>query len=260
VDGEVRKIVASQYGGTERRYEKYLESRGRTLADVRDELRRSIIISSYLDQEVRPKVPEPTRAELLALFHASADSLSRPPRRRMSLIDVRVTDRLASGLTDPTREQSAAARDAAQTRIQSAKTELTSAEAFADVAGRYSDGLHAAEGGAWGWVTEGSVRERFEPAVEALFRLDARKVSDIIETDDAFFIVHCDEIDPGYESDFQTAQPRLTEFLLREAHSRRITALVAELRADARIEPANLERFHAAVVQAVPVLTPSPTP
>lgn len=249
VDAQIRKIITTKHDGIPRRYEKQLESQGRTLEDAREKARREIIIASYLEQEVKPKVAEPTRAELVAAFEANTDSFRRPVRRRMSLIDMRLGDHSEKDAGTPTHDQLESARAKARSRIQTAQAELDSGVDFAEVARRHSDGLHADEGGAWGWVTEGSVRKRFEPAVEALYQLDADKVSYIIETDDGFFLVRCDQVDSGFEPDFQALQPRLKEHLLLEAYNRLITELVANLRSKARIAPPNLERFHAAVVE-----------
>ncbi|UCC29452.1 MAG: peptidylprolyl isomerase [Phycisphaerales bacterium] len=250
VDAQIRKIITTEHDGIPRRYERQLESQGRTLEDAREKVRREIIIASYLDQEVKPKVVEPTRAELLAAFQANSDSFRRPARRRMSLIDVRLRGRLGDNAVTSTHDQFESARMQARSRIQTAKAELDSGVDFAEVARRHSDGLHADEGGSWGWITKGSVRERFEPAVEALHSLDAGSVSNIIETDDGFFLVRCDQIDPGHEPDFQNLQPRLKERVLIEAYNRLVVEQVARLRSKARIEPANLERFHVAVVDA----------
>ena len=250
LDGEIRRIVTTAHDGIQRRYEKHLEAQGQTLDDVRTRLRREMIVTSYLEQEVKPKVAEPTRAELLATFEANADAFTRPPRRRMSLIDVRVLDRLPKNSDTPSRDQVQRARSEALARMEAVQAQLRDGRAFADVARDYSDGLHAVDGGAWGWVTGGSVRERFEPAVEALYRLKAGEISDIVETRGGFFLVLCDEIDPGLEAGFQAVQPQLTEYFLRTAYNRKIVELVAELRSKARIEPPNLDRFHAAVVEA----------
>lgn len=249
VDAEIRKIITTEHDGIPRRYEKQLESQGRTLEDAREKARREIIIASYLEQEVKPKVAEPTRAELVAAYEANADTFRQPVRRRMSLIDVRLRNHSEKDAGTTTHDQLESARAKARSRIQTAQAELDSGVDFAEVARRHSDGLHADEGGAWGWVAKGSVRKRFEPAVEALYRLDADKVSDIIETDDGFFLVRCDQVDSGFEPDFQALQPRLKERLLLEAYNRLITELVAQLRSKARIGPPNLERFHAAVVE-----------
>ena len=252
VDAEIRKIVSADYDGIQSRYEKVLESRGQTFEEVRQELRREITIAGFLEREIRPKVAEPTRAELLAAFEALADSFRKPVRRRMSLIDLRIRRHSPAGMDGPSPDQGQTPKDEARSRARTALAELRSGADFADVARRYSDGLHAAEGGAWGWVVKGSVRERFEPAVEALYRLHAAAVSEIVETDDGFFLVRCDEVDQGFEPTFPSVQPQLKERYIVGAYNRLIAELVTDLRAKARIEPPDLDRFHAAVVQAAP--------
>ncbi len=250
IDGEIRKIVAERHEGVQRRFEKDLQSKGLTIDDVRAQLRRQFTISGYLEAELRPKVVEPTRAEMLALYEKNLDYWRRPARRSMSLIEIRVGDLLSKEVTEPTREQSAAARAGARSKALAARLEVQNGAEFAEVARRHSNDLHAEEGGKWGWVDPASVRERFLPAVEALQKLNEGQVSDPIETPESFFIVRCDELEPGLEPDFPTVQPELAERLFRERYNRLILELVDELRREARLEPADLEPFHAAVVAA----------
>jgi len=250
VDGEIRKIVTEDHGGLQRRYEKYLESQGSSLEQARTQLRRQFVISGYLETEVRPKVAEPTRSDLLAAFESNREAWRRPVRRGMSLIDIRVADLLPDDVDAPTREQLQAAREEAHSKIKAAKLEVQNGASFAEVARRYSHGARAAEGGAWGWVTPDSIRERFQPAIAALETLHAGAVSEILETPDGFFLVRCDERESALEPDFQSVQPQLKEFHIRKAYNQMISELISELRGKARIEPVRLERFHAAVVAA----------
>jgi parvulin-like peptidyl-prolyl isomerase len=250
VDGEIRKIVTEDHDGLQRRYEKYLESQGSSLEQARTQLRRQFVISGYLETEVRPKVAEPTRSDLLAAYESNREAWRRPARRSMSLIDIRVADLLPGDVDAPTREQLQAAREEAHSKIRAAQLEVRNGASFAEVARRYSHGARAAEGGAWGWVAPDSIRERFQPAVTALEKLRAGEVSDILETPDGFFLVRCDELEPALEPDFQTVQPQLKEFYIRKVYNQMIAELISELRTKARIEPARLERFHAAVVTA----------
>ena len=81
VDREIRKTVTEKYGGVQRRYEKDLTSKGRTMDDVRAHLRREIVVLTYLETEMKPKIAEPTRAELLAVYDAQLELWRRPPRR-----------------------------------------------------------------------------------------------------------------------------------------------------------------------------------
>jgi len=170
VDEQIRKTITTEHGGVQRRYERYLESQGQSLGEVRERLRRELLVARYLELEIRPKVAEPTRGELLSYYESNKSQWSRPARRSMSLIDVRVVDRLAEEVDQPTREQLADARAEARRRIEAAREALRSGLGFADAAKQYSDGLNAAEGGAWGWITREGVRKRFEPAVDALLQ------------------------------------------------------------------------------------------
>jgi len=250
VDAEIRKIVSTKHDGIQRRYEKALAEEGRTLDDVREELRRQMTISAYLDQEFRPKIGEPTRAELLATFEENKQKWQRPSRRKMSLIDLRVLEFLPDGVTEPTREQMKAARAEAKTVAGDIVESLRVGTSFPELARRWSHGLHADEGGAWGWVERGTLRERFTPAVDALYSLSENEVAGPIETPDGFFVVRCDEIDPGFDADFESIQPQLLEEYQRGAYARMVSEHVAELREKCAIDIHTLERFHMAVVQA----------
>lgn len=252
IDAEIRRIVTTEHGGVERRYVKHLDSQGKTLQDVREKMRREIIIGSYLEQEVKPKVPQPTRAELLQAFERIVQSSDRLQRRRMSLIDVRVPARLPAELQEPTRQQLEQARLEARSRIEAARAALDGGTSFADVAREFSDGLHASEGGSWDWVTPGSVRERFEPAVEALYALTAGQISEVIETTDALMLVRCDEIEPAATPDFQAVQTQLEAQYFRKSYNRLVMKLIDDLRKEAGIDPRDIERFHAGVAEAAP--------
>lgn len=250
VDAEIRKIVTEDHDGIQRRYEKHLASEGLTIDHVRTRVRREFIIAGYLETELRPKVAEPTRAELTDAFYRNIDAWRRPGRRSMSLIDIRTSDQLPPDVSEPTRAQLEAARVEARSRIEAAWRELQEGADFADVARRYSGGARAADGGAWGWVNVESVRERFKPALDVLATLGRGQVSEVIPTPDGFFLVRCDHLDPGVEPDLQTVQPEIKDRHFRIAYNRLIGELVAELREKAGIEAADLGRFHAAVVVA----------
>lgn len=251
VEGEIRKIIARDHDGVRRRYEKHLASQGTSLNETHERVRREVIISSFLESEVRPKVQEPTRAELMEAYELYRDDWSRPSRRRMSLIDIRLAGRLPEDVREPTEEQRLAAHAQARSDAQAALLDIRNGASFSDVARASSDGLHAVDGGAWGWVGKDSVRERFEPAVEVLYRLEAEAVSELVETDGAFFIVRCDEIDPGSQPSFEDVQPRLRERYTQASYNRLISELVDKLRREARVEPADVGPFRVAAIRHV---------
>lgn len=247
VDAELRKRVTAKHGGVQRRMERDLERQGWSLDGYRTHLRRSIVISTYLDDELRPRVPEPTRADLQAAFRDSADSLRKPARRSLSLIDVRLSGFLPAG-EEPTPEKRDEARVLARAKITEAQSELRKGTSFADVAKKYSMDSKALDGGVWGFINPESVQDRFAPAFEKLQTLQQGQISEIVEVPDGFFIVKCDRLEPGVDPDFISVQPKLREQLFGRAYNQKISELVNELRKTATIEPEYLEPFHTEVV------------
>ncbi len=250
VDGEIRKLITAKHGGVQRRYDRALAEQGITGDDMRERLRREIIITSFLERDIKPKVAEPTRAELMSAFEANKEEWRRPSRRSMSLIDIRVASHVPEGVTRPTRDEETAARAEARSLIQSIEVELRNGADFAEMAKEHSKGLHAPDGGAWGFVSADAVRQRFTPALDALQKLDTGQFSPVIETTDGFFLVRCDEHEAAVDPRFRDVQPQLKDAFLRMAYDRLVGALVHELRGKARVSPKNLELYHAAAVDA----------
>lgn len=247
VDAEIRRRVTARYDGIQRRMERELEQQGWSLEGYRESVRRSVIISTYLDDELRPKVAEPTRAELLEAFHQVAESRRTQARRSMSLIDVRVSEFLSEG-READDGQKAEARALALARITEAQAEILRGLSFSDAARKFSHASNAPDGGSWGFVNPESVQDRYVPALAALDNLQQGQISGVIEAPDSYFLVRCDELVPASNPDFQSLQPEIREKLFAREYNRQIAELVIELRKTAKIEPENLEPFHAAVV------------
>lgn len=251
-DAELRQRVAAEGGGTQHEYEKALLERGTTLQEERERIRRQIVVQRYLQLNILPKVPEPTRTQLLALFESRRDEFGQPERRRMSLIEVRILNHLPEGVAAPTRDQQEEARRTARHIADRAHDQLRSGRDFADVARELSEGVAAQDGGQWGWVGRDTVRPRWQPAVERLYTLGAGELSEVLPTDEGFFIVRCDEIQLAVEPQFEALQPQLVEAFRTDAYNVQIGKLIEELVRQARIDPPNIQDFVEAVIAAAP--------
>jgi len=248
VDGEMRRVVTTEFDGVQRKFERYLESRGSSLKEERERRRRQLVIAAYLETEIKPKIAEPTRAELVAAFEANQEDWSKPARRRMSLIDIRDSEFLPKGSRAPTREESRLAREKTREAARTVRSELDRGTPFDELAKKYSHGLHAEEGGSWGWVTLEGVRERFKPALQRLGTLQQGQVSQPVETSDGIFLVRCDELDPGFHPTFEAVQPRLEERHFQTEYNRLMAELVFKLRKEVGLDSRTLEQFHVATV------------
>ncbi|MHC5109104.1 MAG: peptidylprolyl isomerase [Planctomycetota bacterium] len=249
IDGEIRRIITAQHGGVQRRFEKSLQLRGSTLDDYRASRRRETIIGGFLEQEIRPKVAEPTRLQLLALFEASKDRWRRPERRQMSLIEFRFSQYFPQGTRNPSDDQATRSRAKARTAARVVLEEIKMGASFAEQARKHSHGVRAIDGGSWGWVKREDVRERYLLAIDALQTLQQGQVSALIEVDDAVFLVRCDEIEHAHEPSFTEVQPELKDEHFRRTYNEIVAELVDGLRRQSRIDPPNLDRFYAGMVE-----------
>ncbi|MFH0980955.1 MAG: peptidylprolyl isomerase [Planctomycetota bacterium] len=247
VDDTVRKRVNTEFDGRQARYEKALAEQGLTMIEDRERIRRELVVMRHLHQTVMQRVLDPTRAELVRFFDEQGEALTKAERRKMSLIEIPLTSSGAGDAVSRSSGDSNARDDIAQ-----AEGEIEAGRDFAAVAAKYSKGLHADEGGAWDWLTRRSVREHWEPAVEALFQLPEGAISPILETDEAFFIVRCDAIEPAVEPDFEALQPTLVQRYRDVQFNRLVDERVRELQQKAVFVPENVGRFLQAVADAAP--------
>ncbi|MGB0714288.1 MAG: peptidylprolyl isomerase [Phycisphaerae bacterium] len=249
VDGEIRRVITTNHGGVQRRFERALQRQGSSLEHFRDQMKRQMIIQGFLDQEIRPRVSEPTREELWSLFEQNRQQWRRPGKKRMSLIELRHRDFLPDGTRRPTDEQVRLARTKARTRARVLREELRLGKDFASLAKEHSSGVRAANGGAWDFVTRDDVRDRYLPVLDKLQELSEGEVSGLVETDDAVFLVRNDETIPPFEPSFTDVQPELKLEHSRSTYNRLVEELVEGLQRKTRVDPPNLDRFHAAMVQ-----------
>lgn len=252
VDARIREVVSLEHGGVQRRYERYLAENGSSIDEERERIRRRLIIDAHLEEEIRPGVEEPTRSQLVAEFERRRErAAAAPEKRRMSLIELRVDRFLPEGASMPTAAERAAAREECKSVAMQALSSVRSGRAFAEVAREVSHGLRASTGGAWPSIGKEDVRERFQPAVDALFSMEVGEVSEPIETDEGFFLVRCEEIDGPADESFVEAQPDLREGLMQARFMELVTESVEELRRKRNVTDFDLEVFHRDLVRAV---------
>ncbi len=249
---EMRKRITEAGNGTQHEYQRFLASRHTTLEEERQRHRRQLIVQRYFQLNLQPKVQEPTRAQLLAVFEADKAAMTRPERRRMSLIEVRLMNHLEEGVTTPSRDQQRAARAAARKIIEQAYEEIRGGRDFAGAARQFSEGINATGGGSWGWVGRDSLRARWQAAAERLYTLDEGQVSEVLDTDEGSFLVRCDEIQQAVKPDFEVMQPQLISAYRNDAYAQLINELIESLIEEARIEPPDIEPFILSVVEGAP--------
>ena len=242
VDQIVRETVQEEHDGRQRAYERELSSKGTTLDEQRDRIRHELVVQRYLSRELRSRIVDPTRRELMQYFEQAKADLSKPERREMFLIDVPIE----AAVTGEGEDELA---DSARSRIEGAERELADGASFSTVAAGYSKGIHAADGGAWGWVSRTGLRPRWHSALESLYSLEEGEVSSVRITDEAYFIVRCGRIEEATEPDFQAIQPELQERYRRVQQRMYLDELMTRLLDDAELDSKRVEQFVATVAR-----------
>ncbi|MBN2562457.1 MAG: peptidyl-prolyl cis-trans isomerase [Phycisphaerae bacterium] len=214
VDKMEKDRINREFGGSETKYGKYLAQRGKTRTEVRQRLRRSVIIDGYLREHLLPLVPPPRKQELLRYYREHGDEFCRPAQREMLLIDVPIAAFLdrRRPMTD-TELESATAQ--ARKTIQQAAEALKAGQPFEEVVVKYSRGVNKEKGGSWGLIG-GPLRGRWAEPSKKLFEMTPGEISETIEAADSFFIVKVGRIEGGEVVSFSEAQPRISDTLRQE--------------------------------------------
>ncbi|MCP4248619.1 MAG: hypothetical protein GY778_16355 [bacterium] len=235
-DQRIRNQVQEQHGGRQVRWERAMADRGLSPEEARQQVRKEVVIYAYLERTVKPRVQEPTRRELLRIFEERSADMTVPERRELFLIEVPIGDD----------------RAVAQAAADRALEELAEGTDFATVARKYSGGIHAADGGAWGMVTPHSIRGRWAAAADTLRQLQPAETSPVIEAEGSFFIVHLGRVEPRRDPDFAAVQMSLKAAYREQQFNLLIEEKVLELQERARIRPEDPSRFLRGALEACP--------
>ena len=166
-------------------------------------------------------VSKPTEAELQAEYEANRAKYTKPRRWLLRNILLRVP---------PGADREAVRRRAADLRAQ-----VAAGADFGELAAAHSESSTRARKGRIGWVTLDRLGPKIKAAVAAL---EAGGLSEVIETDEGFTLLHCVEVKPAGTTPFDELRlPLESTMTTRRIDERRVRAL-AELRAGTSLEPA----------------------
>jgi parvulin-like peptidyl-prolyl isomerase len=248
VDKMEKERINREFQGRETLYDKYLAKHGKTRAEVRERLRRSIVIDSYLRERLLPLVPNPRKQDLLNYYNANIGEFTKHGRREMYLIDVPVAAFLPLRKS-PSPGEAQEATEKARAAIEEAAAALAAGESFEAVARRISKGSNAEEGGAWGFI-ESPLKGRWEAPSKKLFEMKEGQISEILEVAKGYFIVKVGKVEERQIIDFNDAQPQIANALKQ----RRFNKLRADFLQDElnKSTLGSLDEFVAEVLRAIP--------
>ncbi len=251
-DKAIQRTVNASYGGVYARYETHLKALNMTLKDVKERLKRQILVSSFLHERFEPMVSDPPRRDLLKYYNAHLDDFTTPARAELLMVEIPLPSVLGKPLSQAREQDISAARLAAREELRRAREELDSGADFAAVARRYSKGAQRANGGSWGEITPGSLTGSWAKAADILFALDEGRISGIIETEESSFIVKCGRKTPQKRLSFEEAQTVIIERVRDLEYAQLTSRYIGELLDKAAIDPQQQQLFFVAAVTAAP--------
>ena len=250
-DRRIKDIINRRFGGVHARYEEHLKKLNLSVDHMKERQKRHVMVIEFLRSQLRPLLRQPSRDELVQEFEARKDEFASPAKAELFLIEVPVRSELENkSPSQATSVELAEARKRARQRIVRAQEELASGVEFPAVAKAYSRGLGKSNGGAVGEISPGSLAQPYQEPDRVLFDLGENQISDIIETDDSFFLVKCGKKTPTKEPSFEEAQAKLTENLLDRQFDERRAEYIVKLWAKGTIE--KYQEFQYAVFAAAP--------
>ncbi|HUU84248.1 MAG TPA: peptidyl-prolyl cis-trans isomerase [Phycisphaerae bacterium] len=236
-DQRIRNIVQEEHGGRHTRWEQAVAEQGLSTEEAREQVRRDLVVMRYLQSTITPRIQAPTRRELVRYFEQRRAEWITPQRREMFLIQIDKGDDA----------------DAARLNAERLLAQLGTGADFAELAREHSDGIRAADGGAWGVIGRDSLRAQWAVAAETLFQLPPGGTSGVVDADTCFFIVRVGRIEAGSEPSFTEVQRRLTEAYREHQFNTLVDELVLRLHEQAVIRPADLSLFLRAVIVQCPM-------
>lgn len=211
LDKELKKMI--EEAGSEEALARQLKGRGLTLEEHKVRLRQERFTQRLFRRKINPRIYV-TRQDLLDYYaKLKAKQFTRTTKVKLRLIVLKkgefANEEAARGLADAVEERAKGGED------------------FEKLARRFSHGMMAEAGGLWGFVQKGSFKVK--AVDEALFKLPRGGVSDLIETDDAFYIVQAADRREARIVPFTEVQKELKRALRKQRFNELLNALIAKL-------------------------------
>jgi len=193
---EVPRKVKELKIASRNEFDTMLRERGSSLEKERRAYVEQQLAFGWLQQATKSK-HEITHTDLLAYYQQHLTDYEFPAKAKFEQLMVRV----------PTPD----ARDAARHALATMGNEVWNGAHFADVARARSEGITAADGGAFDWTHPGSLA-----AInldKAVFSLEIGRLSPIIEDDKSMSIIRVTERYPAGRKSFLEVQSEIKEYL-----------------------------------------------
>lgn len=207
---------------TEAEFEEALKTEGVTHTEMRDRLKRQIMVRKLHDAEVRSKIiVSPIEAQnFYNEHHTEFDEQDQVKVRSITI--KKSQEARDKGLTD----------EAAMTKIKDLRKRILAAEDFAALSKQHSEDYQAQHGGLSDWILPGSMIPEIE---DVIFKLDQGELSTIVETPMGYHLFRIEERKTAKKKDFEDVKNQIYDTLYHQKAKTRFSEWMEELKRKAYI-------------------------
>lgn len=225
---DLDKLVAEKFAQnkagfpTEAEFQKSLKEFKMTEEDVREAMRKGIVVNHFITKEFIPKATV-SEEEARKFYDRNLEKLFKKKER------VRASHILVS--VYPTAP--AAERKQAKQKAEALLKRVQGGEDFAAVAKKDSNCPSSARGGELGEFPRG---EMAAPVEKAAFSLKPGELSGVVESEFGYHVIKLTEKLPAYTAGYEEVKKNILAHLMKEHVKQAIVDYVAGLRGKAKIE------------------------
>lgn len=216
---EIERLKKQTNVGTRVELEQVLEREGVNLDTLKNNFAARQMAMFYIGQKADAKV-QYSRQELLDWYNANKEQYAIEALARWQQIRISY-------------EESGGKPQAARI-MQQVVAALRGGEDFGKVAEEFSDGPRQAKGGVWEWTAPDSLAE--ENVDKALWQVEVGKISQVLETNQAYVLVKVLERKGGGYTPFEDVQDAINTKLVTESRTAAADKVVQDLMASATIQ------------------------
>ncbi|MFP6762119.1 MAG: peptidylprolyl isomerase [Planctomycetaceae bacterium] len=199
-------------------------------------------------------------ARQMAMYYIGQKASSKTQYSRQELLDWYTRNREQYAIKALARSQqirvgfaASGGRTQAAEKMQQVVGALRNGEDFGDVAGRLSDGPRKSKKGIWDWTAPNSLAEA--NVDQALWQVDVDRISQVLETQNAFVLVKVLERKGGGYKPFEDVQDEINRKLVNDSRTTAASKVIQEL-----IASATISTVFDAPAEASPGGSPRPLP
>lgn len=220
VDERVDTIIREEFGGDRQAFIRTLQAQGYTLTKFKESEKEKIIVQAMRFQNVKSSfIVSPIKID--SLYTTSKPEYTTPEQIHLWMIAVN-KGVAPVGEKDPQKES-----------IEEIRKKLLAGAKFEDLAKLYSDDSSRSTGGDWGWIDKKTLNETL---TNAAFRLDANKVSPIVEQGQSYYIMKVSERKASYTKPLADVRPEIEKKINSDDRERMQEQWVSGLRKKAFIK------------------------